>query len=298
MSHIMEKLARVEGDQERRSGQRILGKRILQQKTGLVGGFLILVFLITAAAPSLFTRQDPYQMQPVHRLKAPGAEFWFGTDEFGRDLFSRIVYGCRVSLRVSFFTVVLANLGGIILGLVGGYFGGMRDNAIMRFMDIMFSFPFILLAILIIAITGPGLTNVVISLAIAYLPYSARVTRGAVLAVKENQYVQAAKATGASDLRVIVKYILPNIIAPLIVYITMSFAFALLSEAGLQFLGLGARPPTPSWGLMLNEARGVIELAPWMGIFPGIAIGLAVMGFNLLGDGLRDFLDPKMRGRM
>lgn len=294
----MQAVAEIETGQKQKSRQKILVKRILQQKTGLFGGFLILIFLVTAAAPSLFVRRDPYRMQPEYRLQRPNAEFWFGTDEFGRDLFSRIVYGSQVSLRVSFFTVILANLGGIILGLVGGYFGGMRDNAIMRFMDIMFSFPFILLAILIIAMTGPGLTNVIISLAIAYLPYSARVTRGAVLAVKENQYVLAARATGASDLRVIVKYILPNIIAPLIVYITMSFAFALLSEAGLQFLGLGARPPTPSWGLMLNEARGIFELAPWLGIFPGIAIGLAVMGFNLLGDGLRDFLDPKMRGRM
>lgn len=294
----MQAVAKIETGQKQKSSHKILAKRILQQKTGLFGGFLILIFLVTAAAPSLFVRRDPYRMQPEYRLQRPNAEFWFGTDEFGRDLFSRIVYGSQVSLRVSFFTVILANLGGIILGLVGGYFGGMRDNAIMRFMDIMFSFPFILLAILIIAMTGPGLTNVIISLAIAYLPYSARVTRGAVLAVKENQYVLAARATGASDLRVIVKYILPNIIAPLIVYITMSFAFALLSEAGLQFLGLGARPPTPSWGLMLNEARGIFELAPWLGIFPGIAIGLAVMGFNLLGDGLRDFLDPKMRGRM
>ena len=295
---MMEDISEVEVNQKQRGSQQILAKRILRQKSGLLGAFLILIFLATAAAPDLLARHDPYQMDGKYRLQPPNAQFWFGTDEFGRDMFSRIVWGSRVSLRVSFFTVILANFGGIILGLLGGYFGGIRDNAIMRFMDIMFSFPFILLAILIIAITGPGLTNVVISLAIAYLPYSARVTRGAVLAVKENQYVEAAKATGASDLRVIVKYILPNIIAPLIVYITMSFAFALLSEAGLQFLGLGARPPTPSWGLMLNEARGIFELAPWLGIFPGIAIGLAVMGFNLLGDGLRDFLDPKMRGRM
>jgi len=278
-----------------KQGGKIFLKRIVREKSGLVGAVLILMFLLTAIAPGLFVKHDPFKMNMKYRLQPPSSQFWFGTDEFGRDLYSRIILGSQVSLRVSFFTVILANLGGIFLGLFGGYFGGIRDNAIMRFMDIMFSFPFILLAILIIAITGPGLTNVVASLAIAYLPYSARITRGAVLAVKESQYVEAAKATGASDWRVIRKYILPNIAAPLTVYITLSFAFALLSEAGLQFLGLGARPPTPSWGLMLNEARGVIELAPWTGIFPGIAIALAVMGFNLLGDGLRDFLDPKMR---
>jgi peptide/nickel transport system permease protein len=162
-------------------------------------------------------------------------------------------------------------------------------------MDIMFSFPFILLAILIIAITGPGVFNVIISLAVAYLPYSARIARGAVMAVRESQYVEAARASGASDARVIVKYIMPNITAPIVVYVTMSFAFALLAEAGLQFLGLGARPPTPSWGLMLNETRGIIEFAPWTGVFPGLAIALAVIGFNLFGDGLRDLLDPKMK---
>ena len=272
----------------------VLMHRLWQQKSGLAGGILILFFLTAAALPGFFTPYDPLEMNAKHRLQSPSGEHWFGTDEFGRDIFSRVVWGSRLSLQISFFTVVLANFGGIILGLVGGYFGGWRDSLIMRMVDVLFSFPFILLAILIIAITGPGVTNVIISLALAYLPYSARVARGAVLAVKESQYVEAALASGASDLRVIAKYIFPNITAPLVVYITMSFAFALLSEAGLQFLGLGARPPAPSWGLMLNETRGLIELAPWTGIFPGVAIGLAVIGFNLFGDGLRDLLDPKM----
>jgi ABC-type dipeptide/oligopeptide/nickel transport system permease subunit len=279
----------------RKNSKQVLLKRILRQKSGLFGAFLILLFLTTAAFPGLFSNYDPLEMNKKHRLEAPSGQFWFGTDEFGRDIFSRVIYGSRVSLFISFFTVVLANFGGIILGVLGGYFGGMRDNVIMRLMDVLFSFPFILLAILIIAITGPGVFNVIISLAVAYLPYSARIARGAVLAVKESQYVEAAKASGASDLRVIGKYIMPNITAPIVVYVTMSFAFALLSEAGLQFLGLGARPPTPSWGLMLNETRGIIEFAPWTGIFPGGAIALAVVGFNLFGDGLRDLLDPKMK---
>jgi peptide/nickel transport system permease protein len=283
------------GDTGSKNNKKILLRRILRQKSGLFGAFLILLFLTTAAFPGLFSNFDPLEMHKKHRLEAPSAQFWFGTDEFGRDIFSRVIFGSRVSLFISFFTVVLANIGGIIMGVSGGYFGGMRDNVIMRLMDVLFSFPFILLAILIIAITGPGVFNVIISLAVAYLPYSARVARGAVLAVKENQYVEAAKASGASDLRVIGKYIMPNITAPIVVYVTMSFALALLSEAGLQFLGLGARPPTPSWGLMLNETRGIIEFAPWTGIFPGLAIALAVIGFNLFGDGLRDLFDPKMK---
>ena len=280
---------------DRRNSKTVQLRRILRQKSGLLGAVLILLFLTTAAAPGLLSNYDPLEMNKKHRLEAPSAQFWFGTDEFGRDIFSRVVHGSRVSLFISFFTVVLANIGGIILGVLGGYFGGWRDNLIMRLMDVMFSFPFILLAILIIAITAPGVFNVIISLAVAYLPYSARIARGAVLAVKGSQYVEAARASGASDLRVIGKYIMPNVTAPIVVYVTMSFAFALLSEAGLQFLGLGARPPTPSWGLMLNETRGIIEFAPWAGIFPGLAIALAVIGFNLFGDGLRDLLDPKMK---
>ena len=279
----------------RKNNKKILLRRILRQKSGLLGAVLILLFLTTAIVPGLFINYDPLEMNKKHRLEPPSAQFWFGTDEFGRDIFSRVVYGSLVSLFISFFTVVLANIGGIILGVLGGYFGGLRDNIIMRVMDVMFSFPFILLAILIIVITGPGVFNVIVSLSVASLPYSARIARGAVMAVKENQYVEAARASGAGDLRVMVKYIMPNITAPIVVYVTMSFAFALLAEAGLQFLGLGARPPTPSWGLMLNETRGIIEFAPWAGIFPGLAIALAVIGFNLFGDGLRDLLDPKMK---
>ncbi len=291
----MEAVADRSNSISRNKKKNVLFRRILRQKSGLLGAFLILLFLTTAAFPGLFAKHDPLEMNKKHRLEAPSAQFFFGTDEFGRDIFSRVIYGSRVSLFISFFTVVLANLGGLIMGVTGGYFGGLRDNIIMRLMDVLFSFPFILLAILIIAITGPGKFNVIISLGVAWLPFSARIARGAVLAVKESQYVEAAKASGASDLRVIVKYIMPNITAPIVVYVTMSFAFVLLSEAGLQFLGLGARPPTPSWGLMLNETRGIIEFAPWTGIFPGVAIALAVIGFNLFGDGLRDLLDPKIK---
>jgi peptide/nickel transport system permease protein len=278
-----------------KGSKEVLFQRILRQKSGIGGAFLILLFLSTAAVPGLYAKRDPLEMNKKHRLEPPSTQFLMGTDEFGRDIFSRVVHGSRVSLKISFLTVMLANMGGIILGLLGGYYGGVRDNVIMRSMDILFSFPFIILAILIITITGRGVFNVTVSLAVAYLPYSARVARGAVMAVRESQYVEAAKASGASDMRVIVKYILPNITAPIVVYVTMSFAFALLAEAGLQYLGLGARPPTPSWGLMLNETRGIIEFAPWTGIFPGLAIALAVMGFNLFGDGLRDLLDPKMK---
>jgi len=273
----------------------ILLKRILRQKSGILGAMLIIAILSMAVAPGLFAPQDPLERFKTHRLEPPNVKFWCGTDDLGRDLLSRIIWGSRVSLLTSFLTVIVTNFCGTLLGLLGGYYGGLRDNAIMRFMDVMFSFPFILLAILIIAISGPGLVPVVVCLSIGYLPYSARVARGAVLSVKENQYVEAAKAAGASDFRIILKYILPNIAATLIVFVTMNFAFVLLAESALQFLGFGVAPPTPSWGLMLREARRFLELAPWMAIFPGLAIALAVVGFNLLGDGLRDFLDPKMR---
>jgi len=273
----------------------ILLKRIYKEKSGLMGAFLIAGFLIVAIAPGLFAPYDPLEMHGKHRLEPPSNQFWCGTDEFGRDILSRIIWGCRMSLLTSFLTVVVTNFCGIILGLIGGYFGGIRDNIIMRFMDVIFSFPFILLAILIIAISGPSMASVVVCLAVAYLPYSARVARGAVLTVKENQYVEAAQAAGASDLRIILKYILPNISDTLIVFVTINFAFVLLAESGLQFLGFGVAPPTPSWGLLLREARRFLELAPWAAIFPGLAIAMAVVGFNLLGDGMRDFFDPKMR---
>ena len=274
----------------------ILLKRITREKSGLIGLFLIVSFLVMAMAPGIFSPYDPIEMDKKHRLEPPSWQYWCGTDEFGRDILSRIIWGCRMSLLTSFLTVVVTNFFGTILGLIGGYYGGIRDNIIMRFMDILFSFPFILLAILIIAISGPSLASVVTCLAIAYLPYSARVARGAVLAIKENQYVEAAKAAGATDFRIIRKYILPNITATLTVFVTINFAFVLLAESGLQFLGFGVAPPTPSWGLMLRESRRFLELAPWTAIFPGLAIALAVIGFNLLGDGMRDFLDPKMRG--
>ena len=277
------------------SNRSILIKRLLREKSGLVGVLLIVGFLTVAIAPGIFAPYDPIEMHNKHRLEPPSKQFWCGTDEFGRDVLSRILWGCRMSLLTSFLTVVVTNICGTILGLIGGYYGGFRDNIIMRFMDVLFSFPFILLAILIIAISGPSLSSVVACLAIAYLPYSARVARGAVLAAKENQYVEAAKAAGATDLRIILKYILPNITATLTVFVTINFAFVLLAESGLQFLGFGVAPPTPSWGLMLREARRFLELAPWTAIFPGLAIALAVVGFNLLGDGMRDFFDPKMR---
>ncbi len=278
------------------SGRRILFKRILKQKSGLIGLFIIAFFIVMAIVPTLFSPSDPLTMYKSYRLGPPTSQFWFGTDQLGRDILSRIIWGCRSSLLTSFLTVMTTNIFGISLGLISGYFGGVHDNIIMRFVDILLSFPFILLAILIIAITGPGLFPVVICLSIAYLPYSARVARGSVMAVKENQYIEAAIAAGAGNTRIILKYILPNIASTIIVFVTINFSYVLLAESALQFLGFGMPPPTPSWGLMLREARSFFELAPWVAIFPGLAIALGVVGFNLLGDGLRDFFDPKMAG--
>ncbi len=282
-------------DQKKISNKHILFKRILRQKSGLIGLIIIVFFLVMAIVPGFFSPNEPLKMFKTYRLGPPTNQFLCGTDQLGRDILSRIIWGCRSSLLTSFLTVMITNFLGTFLGLISGYFGGIRDNIIMRFVDILLSFPFILLAILLIAITGPGLMPVVICLAIAYLPYSARVARGAVMAVRENQYIEAAKASGASDSRIILKYILPNIAPTIIVFVTINFSYVLLAESALQFLGFGMPPPTPSWGLMLREARSFFELAPWTAIFPGIAIALAVVGFNLLGDGLRDFFDPKMQ---
>ena len=235
----------------------------------------------------------PNATDVMNALKGPSGKHWFGTDDLGRDVLSRVILSCGATLKVSLLSVGIAMVVGVPLGLIAGYHRGFVDTVIMRVVDVMFAFPVMLLAIAIVAVLGPGLTTAIIAIGVVYTPIFARVTRGSVLQVREEPYIRAQKALGASDTRIIRRHVLPNVSAPIIVQTSLSFAFAILSEAALSFLGLGVQPPSPSWGRMLFDAKGFFNLAPWLAIFPGAAIFVTVLAFNLLGDSLRDALDPK-----
>ena len=266
-------------------------------RNGLVVAGLVIVaaMLLTALGAGVLAPRDPIAIDMGNALKAPSAQFPFGTDRFGRDILSRVIYGSRISLWVAIASVSIAVVVGAVLGLVSGYFGGWVDNVISRVMDVFFSFPGLFLAIAIAAMLGPGLNNALLAIAVVYAPFFSRVVRGPVLAERGKEYVEAARVVGGTGFRVIRRHILPNVLAPVIVQGTVILSQAILIEASLSYLGLGTQPPDPSWGTMLNEGRTFLEVAPWMSIFPGIAIMLAVLGFNLFGDGLRDVLDPKAR---
>lgn len=273
--------------------------RNLARNFAFSAGLLLTVALvvIALAAPLLVT-QDPNVQDTSRRLEAPSKAHPLGLDDLGRDVYSRIVYGARVSLRVGFSVVVLASLVGVTLGAMSGYFGGWMDTVVMRLCDILLAFPGILLAIALVAVLGPSLNNVVLALATTGWVGYARLARGQVLKVREMEYVTAARALGARSPRVIIRHVLPNVINPVIVMATLGLAGAILAEAALSFLGLGVQPPTPSWGAMLTSGRAYLGLANHLAIFPGAAIMLAVMGLNFLGDGLIDALDPKYRKEM
>jgi len=269
-------------------------RRFRRNTKAMIGLLLVLGLVFVAAFAPLIA---PYQIDTTNiedRSEAPSLEHPFGTDDLGRDVFSRVVMGSRISLYVGFGSIVGALFVGTVVGLVAGYYGGMVDEVLMRLMDAAMSFPPILLALTVMVVLGPNLNNVVLALAFVYTPYIARVGRSATLSERNEAYVESAVSRGETDSQIIFSEVLPNTMAPLLVQASLNIAFAILSEASLSFLGLGAQPPTPSWGLMINSGRGFMESAPWMILAPGIAIAITVIGFNLLGDGLRDVLDPKV----
>ena len=276
-----------------------LAWRRLRRSGSLVAGaaILFLVVLSAVCAPQ-FSPYDPIDQDFASQLLPPSASHLFGTDEFGRDIFSRVVYGARVALRVGGVADAIATALGVLLGVAAGFFAGWLDSIITRLIDLMLAFPYLLLAMIVVAILGPGLTNAMLAIAIVYTPRIARVVRGVVLSVKEQEFVEAAQAMGAGTFRILGRFILPNIVSPIIVMATLTVGFMIVETAGLSFLGLGASPPTPEWGSMLATGRSFMLTSPWIATFPGLAILVTVVAFNLIGDGLRDLLDPRLRGRI
>jgi peptide/nickel transport system permease protein len=270
-------------------------KSFRKNKTALVGLSIVLFFILIALTGPLIAPQGINEQNMDIRLQAPSADHWLGTDDFGRDILSRIIHGARISLWVGFFAVVGSAVAGSLLGIVAGYYGRWVDTIISRFFDILLAFPSILLAIAVVAALGPSLRNALIAIAIINVPNFGRLIRSRVLSVKQEEYVMAAKAIGMSDRRILFSHVLPNSMAPIIVQGTLAIATAIIEAAALGFLGLGAQAPDPEWGKMLSDARQYMLDAPWTMIFPGLAIMLTVLGFNLMGDGLRDALDPKMK---
>jgi peptide/nickel transport system permease protein len=271
-------------------------KFVRTKPLGAAGAAIILAMLLVAASAGMLAPYDAYHADYGSQFARPSAEHWFGTDEFGRDLMSRIMYGARIALFVGFTASFAGCTIGGLLGVISAYLGGKVDLLLERVMDILLAFPQLILALAIASILGPAVQNVVIAIAIPIIPRAARVVRATALAVKENVYVEAVNALGASRRRVVLRHIVPNVVAPYIILLTAQLGGAILAEAALSYLGLGAAEPTPSWGLMLSgSALSYAEKAPWIPVFPGIAISLGVFGFNLFGDSLRDALDPKLR---
>lgn len=269
--------------------------RLINGKIMSLSALIILCLVIIAFAAPLIAPHDPAAVDLANKLKAPSLNYPFGTDHLGRCIFSRVIYGARTSLTVALIVVGISASTGTLLGLVSGYFGGFIDELIMRTVDIMLAFPSIILALAIIAALGPGLNNVMLALTLVHWTSYARLTRGEVLAVKEKEFVESARAMGNSQQRILFRYILPNVMTPVVVMSTLDIAHVILSASGLSFLGLGAQPPTPEWGAMVNDGREFIRTAPHLTIFPGLAIMLTALAFNSLGDRLRDALDPRLR---
>lgn len=266
-----------------------------KRKVAVLGLIIVLVFVFIALFASFLAPYDPIKQDLSNMLQPPGGDHPLGTDELGRDLLSRLIYGSRISMQVGFIAVGIAFVIGVPLGIFSGYYGGWFDMICMRLLDVLMAFPGILLAICLVSILGPNLNNAILSVGIYAMPNFARMARSETLALKNNEYIEAAHALGAGNVRIIFTHVLANIVSPLIVLSTLSFGNAILTTSGLGFLGIGAQPPTPEWGAMLSNARQYITIAPHVTTIPGLAILLLVLGLNLLGDGLRDVLDPKLK---
>ncbi|MBZ9722545.1 ABC transporter permease [Mesorhizobium sp. CO1-1-11] len=271
-------------------------RAIFGHGSGRIGGVIVCVYLLLAILGLLgLTPHNPITQYRIDRLHAPSAAYWMGTDLFGRDVASRLMAGIGQSFTVAFFSVAFAALAGTILGLAAAWLGRRWDGVVMRIMDVLLAFPAILLALLIVTVAGPGTWTSVVAIGIVYTPIFTRVVRGPALSLKTREFVDAARTFGSSSSYIVMRHLLLNLVAPLTVQVTLALAWALLTEAGLSFLGLGTQPPAASLGLMLSDSRNLMETAPWLLIFPGLAIMISILGFNLLGDALRDILDPRMR---
>ncbi|GAE29805.1 ABC transporter permease [Alkalihalobacillus hemicellulosilyticus] len=270
-------------------------RKMRKNRGAMIGGFFILFFIMTAIIGPFFTPYTPTETNYSVKLIGPSADHWFGTDHHGRDIFSRIIHGMGITLYIGFLSTFISAIVGTVLGIISGYYGKSTDAIIMRIMDVLLAFPGILLALAIVSVLGPNIQNVIIAVAIFSVPVFARIVRGSTLSVKKLEYIDAQKALGASDFRIIFKHIFPNITSPLIVQLTLSIATAILTASGLSFIGLGAQPPSPEWGAMLSDGRNYMFDAGHVAFFPGLMIVIVVLAFNLFGDGLRDALDPKMK---
>lgn len=284
-------LAQVVRPKSRRSVSVVAHRLWKDKRSSLALSFLVLVGISAIFAPYI-APYDP-QLQSMNLSEPPSRRHWLGTDDLGRDLLSRIIFGSRISLFVGIVTVLLAALAGVTLGLFAGYYGRWVDMLVMRYIDLLWAFPNFIIAVALVAVFGTGLSNVIVAVSLAFLDDFARITRGMVLSLREEEFVASARAMGASDRRLMFRHILPNALSPVIVQATVSISYAILAEAGLSFLGLGVKPTTPTWGLILNDARPFFVSAWWLGIFPGLAIMLVVLSINFIGDGLRDLLDVR-----
>ena len=272
-------------------------RRLVKQKTTLLGLVICLALGFSAVFAPYITPYDPMKINMRERLQTPSAAHWFGTDELGRDVLTRLIFGARISLTVGAISILVALSIGVPLGVISAFYGGFVDTWIMRTMDALAAFPAILLALAIVSVLGPNIRNAMIAIGIVYLPAFSRMARASVLSVQENDFVEAGRAAGATDARLMLRTILPNAFAPILVLASLGFANAIIIESGLSFLGLGAQAPSPSWGLMLNQGRQFMTQTVWYSVSAGLAIFISVLGLNLVGDGLRDVLDPRLRGR-